>query len=132
KQTGRHSMPSVSADGATVAFIGYDDPSSDPPNARIGVVPIDGGDHRWLTLDLDRTFTTTAGTMRPRWIDATTVLATAEDRGETHLFRATTSAAGPERLTSGPIPVKAFDARGGTIALTVSAVDEVADVFVLD
>ena len=132
KQTGRYTMPSVSADGATVAFLGYDDPSSDPQNVRLGVVPVDGGDHAWLTLDLDRTFLTTAGTMRPRWIDATTILGTAEDRGETHLFRATTSAAAPERLTSGPITVKAFDARGGTIALTVSAVDEVADVFVLD
>jgi dipeptidyl aminopeptidase/acylaminoacyl peptidase len=132
KQTGLYMMPAVSPDGSTVAFLGHDDPGSDPQNARVGIVALAGGDHTWLTLDLDRAFVTTAGTMRPRWVDATTILATAEDRGETHLFRVTTSAAAPERLTSGPLTVKAFDANGGTVALTVGTVDEVGDVFVLD
>jgi dipeptidyl aminopeptidase/acylaminoacyl peptidase len=132
KQTGMYFSPSVSADGATVAFIGYDDPASDPQNARIGVVPLSGGDHRWLSLGLDRTFQTTAGTAAPRWIDGATLLGTAEDRGETHLFRVTTGGTVPEKLTSVAVTVKAFDARNATVALTVGAVDEVADIFVLD
>lgn len=131
KQTGLMSMPSVSPDGTTVAFVGHDDAASDPQNSRIGIVAIDGGEHRWLTLDLDRTFETTAGTMRPRWVDESTLLGTAEDRGQTHLFRVSATSA-PERLTSGAITVKAFDTAGGTTALTVGAVDELADVFVLE
>ncbi len=132
KQTGAYYAPSVSADGASVAFMGWDDPTTDPQNARIGTVSIGGGEHRWHTLALDRTFLATAGAMRPRWVDGTTLLGTAEDRGETHLLRISTEQAAPERLTTGPLTVKAFDAAGGAIALTVSTVDEVADVFVVD
>ena len=132
KQRGMYSLPSVSPDGSTIAFLGHDDPRTDPQNARVGIVATSGGDHRWISTALDRTFETTAGIQRPQWIDATTIVGTAEDRGHTHLFRVAVDGAAPVPMTSGPVTVKAFDHRAGTIALAVSAVDELADIFVLD
>jgi dipeptidyl aminopeptidase/acylaminoacyl peptidase len=131
-QTGIYDLPTVSPDGATIAFLGYDDPSTSPQNARVGVLPVTGGEHRWLTLDFDRTFETTAGTVWPHWLDDTTLLGSAEDRGQTHIMRVTLDGAAPTPVTSGALTVKGFDERGGTIAYVASSVDEVADVFVLD
>ncbi|MFM2077272.1 MAG: hypothetical protein RJA49_1162, partial [Actinomycetota bacterium] len=64
-QTGIYARPAVSADGTVVAFLGHDDPSTDPQNAKVGLVPLDGGPHRWISDELDRTFETTAGTVTP-------------------------------------------------------------------
>ena len=130
-QSGAYSDPSVAPDGATVAFVGHDDASTYPQNAGIAVAPIAGGPHRWLSKGLDRTFETTAGAVAPRWLDATTLLGTAEDRGQTHLWRVFTDGSAPVALTSGPMTVKAFDSASGTIAFSAGAVDEVADVFVV-
>lgn len=131
KQTGIYARPTVSPDGQTIAFIGHDDPSTDPQNSRIGLLSVDGGDHRWISAALDRTFDTTAGSVSPRWLDDTTLLGTAEDRGETHIWRLTAEGAPPVKVTNGAITVKAFDARGGTVAYCASAVDQVTDLFVL-
>ena len=59
------------------------------------------------------------------------MLTTAEDRGETHIFRVSFDGGAPQRLTSGALTVKTMDAAGGTIAFTAGAVDRVADLFVL-
>lgn len=130
-QTGVYGRPSVSPDGTTVAFLGHDDASTDPQNSHVGLVPVEGGAHRWVSTGLDRTFETTAGTVSPRWVDSTTLLGTAEDRGETHIWRVTTDGAVPTKVTQGAIAVKGFDAKGGTIAYVASAVDQMADVFVV-
>jgi dipeptidyl aminopeptidase/acylaminoacyl peptidase len=131
KQTGMYGAPVVSPNGGQVAFIGHDDPSTDPQNSKIGVVPIDGGAHRWISEALDRTFETTGGTVPPRWVDDHSVLSTAEDRGQTHVFRVTTDGAAPTKVTSGAITVKSMHADGGTIAYCASSVDELTDVFVV-
>lgn len=120
-----------SPDGRSIAFVGIDDAEVYPQNARVGIVAVDGGDHRWLTSALDRTFETTAGTQPPVWVDDHTMLSIAEDRGEAHIYRITTDGAAPQRLTSGSITVKALDAAAGVVAYTAGAVDEVADLFVL-
>ncbi|MEN9643979.1 MAG: hypothetical protein RL238_648, partial [Actinomycetota bacterium] len=130
-QTGMCQCPSPSPDGTQVAFLGHDDQNTYPQNVKIGLVPLDGGPHRWISGGLDRTFECTAGTMSPRWIDDSTLLGSAEDRGETHIWTVTTAGATPTRVTNGAITVKAFDARGGTVAYVGSSVDQVADVFVL-
>ena len=130
-QTGMYTSPTPSPDGAQVAFLGHDDQNTYPQNVKIGIVPLDGGAHRWVSAALDRTFECTAGVMAPRWVDAATLLGTAEDRGETHIWRVTTDGAAPVRVTHGAITVKAFDARGGTVAYCASSVDQLADVFVV-
>lgn len=130
-QTGMYSSPTPSPDGTQVAFLGHDDQNTYPQNVKVGVAPLDGGAHRWISAALDRTFECTAGVMAPRWVDATTLLGTAEDRGETHIWRVTTDGAAPVRVTHGAIAVKSFDARGGTIAYCAASVDQLADVFVV-
>ncbi|MDN5790360.1 MAG: S9 family peptidase [Micrococcales bacterium] len=130
-QTGNHSHPRVSPDGTMVSLIGQDDPMR-IGNQHVGLVPVAGGERRWISRGLDRTFSTTVGTQEPRWVDDETLLATAEDRGETHLYRIDADARAPERVTHGPITVASFDARGGTIVACVSAVDRPADVHVVD
>lgn len=132
KATGQYGNASVSPDGSTVAFLGADDSSTYPQNLHVGIVPIDGGSHRFVSTALDRTFETTAGARPPVWIAPTTLLATAEDRGQTHLFRVHTDDGAPTPITAGAITVKTFDVAGGTVAATIGSVDGVADLFVVE
>ena len=129
--TGNYVLPSVDPSGETVAFLGFDDASTYPQNVHVGLVPSTGGAHRWISRSLDRTFETTAGTATPQWLDATNLIATAEDRGQTHLWRLRTDGTAPIALTTGPITVKSFDSAAGTIAFCAGAVDELSDLFVV-
>jgi len=134
-RTGQYGSPSVSPDGSQIAFLGQDDPGTFPQNVHVGVIGRDGGEHRWTSRALDRTFETTAGARPPVWVSSDAVVAVADDRGQTHLFRVTVGgggddAAAPQPLTSGAITVKSFDAAAGTVAFVAGAVDEVGDVFV--
>ena len=49
KHTGQYASPSVSPDGRLVAFLGDDDPTTYPQNTKVGVISIDGGEHRWIS-----------------------------------------------------------------------------------
>jgi dipeptidyl aminopeptidase/acylaminoacyl peptidase len=131
KFDGSYDAPRVSPDGSNVAFVGADDSTTYPQNMHVGVLSAAGGQHRWLSRQLDRTFNTTAGGSALRWLDDETMLGAAEDRGETHLYRVTLDAAAPKALTSGPIVVNSFDAAGGTVAYAAAAVDAVSDIFVI-
>lgn len=140
-----HHRPSVSPSGLHVAVMGYDDPMTEPQNSHIGIVGIAAGNAagiaaggesptmaRWVSTALDRTFETTAGSRSPVWEDDTTLLTTAEDRGETHLYRVFADGRPPVPLTQGPITVKSFDAASGTIAVAAGTVDGLSDVFVVE
>jgi len=132
-RTGAYGWASVSPDGTTVAFLGADDTRTYPQNNRVGVIGIDGGEHRWISTALDRTFTTTSGTRAPLWLDDDTLLVTAEDRGETHLYRLPADGGeAPEPLTSGALTVTGFDARGGRIAMSQATVERPAEIVTLD
>jgi len=128
--TGAYGAPVVSPDGSQIGFLGADDSQTYPQNVHVGVVPLEGGKHRWLTRDLDRTFETTAGGMVVRWLDDSTLLSAAEDRGQTHLYSASVKGDAPTQLTTGPITVNSFDAAGGTIAYAATGVDAMSDIFV--
>lgn len=132
RQTGMYGNASVSPDGSTIAFIGQDDPSTYPQNQHVGLLPVDGGEHRWISRALDRTFAPFPAVRAPIWLGDDTLLVTAEDRGETHLYRVHTDGATPERLTHGALVATDFDAGGETIALCASTVDGPADLYVLD
>ncbi len=131
RQTGSYAAPAVSPDGTTIAFLGYDDPATYPQNVKVGVVPVAGGAHRWISTALDRSFETTAGTVTPKWIDDATLLCSAEDRGQTHAYRVGVDGRPPEQITAGAISVKGLDAAGGRVAYTASAVDQISDLFML-
>ena len=135
---GNYGSPSVSPDGSHVALIGSPDSRLYPQNARVGVVPIgaDGASHeqiRWVSGDLDRTFQTTNGSRPPVWESSDQLLAVAEDRGDTHLYRmAADGSSTPVAVTSGALTVNTFDGAGATLATTRSNVDHPAELWVGD
>ena len=107
--TGQYSSAAVSPDGALVAFIGNDDPLTYPQNPKVGVIPVDGGDHRWISEALDRPFTGLAGGQPVVWLDNDTVLSGYEDRGEAHVARVHVDGRPPDPVTEGAITVTGFD-----------------------
>lgn len=132
-QTGVYMSPSVSPDGTRIALLGYDNPLLDPQNLKVGVIDVNGGDIRWVSAGLDRTFGPTAGAQAPVWMDDDRLLATAEDRGDTHLYElAADGSKDPQPLTKGPISVHSFAARGGTVATAQATVQHPAELVTLD
>jgi len=132
-QVGAYAAPSVSPDGTRVAFVGVDEPIRFPQNAGVGVIPIEGGAVTWISAEHDRNFECTAGFRAPVWTSDDTLLATAEDRGDTHLFAlAADGSKPPEALTDGRFTITDFDAAGGTIALARAAVEHPAELYTVE
>lgn len=126
------SAPSVSPDGRRVAFVGRDDPLTDPMNATIGILDLGSGERRWLDTGLDRTWSPYPSPGAPRWVDDATVLAPVEDRGNVHLYRVPVDG-GPIALAAGgDRVVTAFDHAGGVTVLAESLVDRPSEAVVLD
>ena len=131
ERTGVHARPSVSPDGRRVAFLGHDDASTYPQNVRVGVIDLDTRQNTWVSSGLDRTFETTVGNVAPVWESNTTILATAEDAGECHLYRLdATGQSTPAAVTSGARCVKTFDARAGVVVAAVTHVTRPAEIHV--
>ncbi len=129
-------MPSVSPDGTRVAFVGHGDTDTLVHNFAVGSVPFEAtavpdADIDWASKGLDRTFLCTLGGSAPLWESNDSLLALAEDRGDTHLYRVTADAsAAPEQLTSGAISVMDFDAAAGTISTVICAANQAPELFV--
>jgi dipeptidyl aminopeptidase/acylaminoacyl peptidase len=130
QQTGTFGDPAVSPDGRHVAFLGSDDSQVYPQNAKVGVMRIDGSDRRWISEGLDRTFVPTAGVRSPVWLDDQRILATAEDRGETHLYALDIAGSTPKRVTEGALAVTDFHGAGGVTATTQATVEHPAELWV--
>ena len=132
-QNGMYMAPAVSPDGNRIAFLGHDDPHVNPQNLKVGVIASGGGDIRWVSSGLDRTFGPTAGTQAPIWLDNDTILASAEDRGDTHLYEvAADGSKDPLPLTKGAIAVHSFSAAGGTVAIAQATAQHPAELVTLD
>ena len=130
---GAYGAPSVSPDGTRVAFLGTDDADTSPRNTHVGVVPLAGGEHRWVSTAIDRTFLPFPGFQPPHWLDDSTLLATAEDRGNVHLYRlAADGAKGPEGVWTGEGAVSGFDEAAGTLAFTLATPTRPGELYVLD
>ncbi|MEO6570944.1 MAG: prolyl oligopeptidase family serine peptidase, partial [Ilumatobacteraceae bacterium] len=129
EQTGMYSHPSPSPDGSLIAFLGADQSMLYPQNQKVGVIGLDGSDRRWISDGLDRTFAPTNCATPPVWVDDETILAAAEDRGETHVYRLTLGRDTPEPVTSGPITVTGFDHADGCLVTTRSSVVAPADLW---
>ena len=129
-------FPSVSPDGTHVALLGHGQLETFPQNAHVGTIPIDGtstsiDDVNWISKGLDRTFICMAGMRAPLWESNDSLLATAEDRGDNHLYRLTADAsAPPEALTTGRLTVHSFDQAGGTLVTTRSTIGHTPELFV--
>ena len=131
QQTGIYSEPAVSPDGRRVAFLGHDDPLTDPQNGHVGILDLESGQHRWMSTALDRTWAPEPGIRPPIW-NGEHLIALCEDRGNAHLYRvAGDGSAAPSELVVGERMVTAFDLAGGTLAFTASTVDRPAELFVV-
>ncbi|HYN31847.1 MAG TPA: S9 family peptidase [Ilumatobacteraceae bacterium] len=132
---GRYGSASVSPDGTLVAFVGVGDPST-PQNTKVGILPIDTHNTpesgiRWISAGFDRTFVTNSGAPEPVWESNTHLLAAAEDRGTTNLYRIPADGSFvPAPLTDGPVTVTSFDAAAGVVATVRSVVDHPAELYV--
>ena len=129
EHTGNYSRPRVSPDGTSIAFCGVDNPLLYPQNVRIGVINVDGSGFRWISEGLDRTFES-ATPQAPIWVDDHQLLATAENRGETHVYRLDLDGRTPEPVTFGAVTVTGFDAVADVLATTRESVDRAADLHV--
>ena len=125
----RRSPPTAHASPCSAA----DDPDVDPQNAAVGIIGIDGGEIAWISSALDRNWQPFPSARQPVWTDDNTLLATVEDRGETHLYElAADGSRAPQALTKGPLAVQGFDAAGGTVATAQATVQRPAELFTLD
>jgi dipeptidyl aminopeptidase/acylaminoacyl peptidase len=98
----------------------------------VGVLDLATGVHRWVSGGLDRTFETTSGSVAPIWVGADELLAFAEDRGASQVWRVdATGARPPTAVTQGRRIVKTFDAAGGVVAYAASSVDRPTELFAL-
>jgi dipeptidyl aminopeptidase/acylaminoacyl peptidase len=133
---GEFSQPSISPDGTKVAIIGHGELETYPQNAGVGILPFDSEGitfeaMSWPSNELDRTFITTFGARPPVWENNDSVLATAEDRGDTHLYRITVDGStAPASLTTAPVTVQTFDAVAGTVATIQTSVTSPPELFV--
>ena len=126
---GNYSHPVVST-GGLVAFTGTENSMLYPQNIRLGVMNLDGTGRRWISEGLDRTFGAMNCGSAPQWLDEEALLAAAEDRGETHVFRLHIDGRPPERITHGAITVTGFSSYGGTFATTQASVDRTSELWV--
>jgi len=129
-QSGQYVEPSVSPDGKVVAFLGIDDPLTDPQNRRVGLLDLASGERRWIaTADIDRTWAPFPGAQPPLW-DGDGLVVGCEDRGDLHVYRVG-EGADPQLLIGGERVVTGYDRAGGTMAFTVSTVDRPAELYVI-
>ena len=135
---GQYDKPAVSPDGEFIAFIGYPDPGTSPQNPMVGILPASAhraphDEIRWISTALDRSFQPTTGSRSPVWESDHTLLATAEDRGDTHLYRLTADGSTePVPCTEGRLSVSNFHAAGGTIATVRSTIDHTGELYLGD
>jgi len=133
---GDYKLAAVSPDGTRVACIGYIDTMTMSQNEKVAILPVDadglaGHEMNWISTGLDRQFACLQAYRPPVWLDDQTLIATAEDRGDQHLYRlAADGSSDPQPITSGPMTVSGFDAAGGTIATARQSVDRTAELFV--
>lgn len=129
---GDYGHPSVSPDGTRIACIGTDDHETSPRNLHVGVLPRTCGSPTWVSDALDRTFAPFPGVQAPQWLDGDTLVASVEDRGNTHLYAIAADGATPPRpLWAEEGCITGFDVAAGVIAIAVSAPTRPGELVVL-
>ncbi len=133
---GTFGRPSVSPDGTRVAFIGATDNRTYPFNdpvlvASLGETEQAVSDLTVASAGLDRTFTPTIGGSSPIWLNDSELLAVAEDRGDTNLYRLQADgSSAPVAVTAGRLSVLGASAAGGTIATAQTTATRLGELFV--
>jgi dipeptidyl aminopeptidase/acylaminoacyl peptidase len=110
-----YARPSISSDGASIAFHRGDERSS-PRHVQVGVLDRAGGDPRILTATLDRNCAPYPASRGPLW-DGDDLLFVVDDSGNAHLYRAPADGSGkPELVVGGDRQVGPIDVVDGTLA----------------
>ena len=123
-------LGSWSPDGAQIAFVGTDDPLSDPQNARVGILEVATGERRWVST-LDRNHAPYGSALPPVW-DGEAVLVLVEDRGDVQIRRVPRSAEGDEPVVvGGERNVTSFDLQGSTVAFVATSATTMPELFAL-
>jgi dipeptidyl aminopeptidase/acylaminoacyl peptidase len=122
--------PFFSPDGSTIAFVGRTD--AGPGHMRLYTVPRDGGVPVELDTGLDRNVMVGGPAYpgaRPFFVDETSILFCARDRGCTNAYRLTDGVAA-KIVGDNATVISGLTHRNGRIAYVVSAHDIPADVYV--
>jgi dipeptidyl aminopeptidase/acylaminoacyl peptidase len=115
-----YGAPSVSPDGALVAFQYSLEDVTYPHHSQIGVMSPGGSNERILTASLDRQCAPYPDTREPIW-DGDRIVFSVEDGGNLHLYAVKADgAAEPELIVGGEHVLGGYDARDGKVAYTAS------------
>lgn len=117
----------VSPDGASVAFLAYDQGHRGYNQGRVAVLPITGGTPRLAAPDVDRD----AGDLSfsP---DGRSLYFVAADQGAFPLFRVALTGGAAETLVGGPRAVNDYDVDGGKLVYASTSVEEPWELQVAD
>ena len=127
-QTGHYRYPTVSPDGSSVAFLGYDDSRREPANGKVGLLDLATAERRWLTDGYDRTCLPYPGARPPVW-DGSELLFAAEDRGRVPILSVSVGAGAPHVVVGGERVIGEWHAAGATIAFTSSTPEQPPEVY---
>jgi len=127
-----YETPSVSPDGARIAFQFQLEDGTYPHHVQIGVMNRDGSDMKLLTESLDRQCAPYPDSREPVW-DGDRILFTVEDGGNIHLYAvAADGSSAPERLLDGERQIVAYDHRDGTLATVVAQTTSLRELYIDD
>lgn len=125
---GRWGSPLFSPDGVTLAIIGNKDAYAEDVNARLYLLPAEGGKLKRLGKKLDRAIGDTGmsgpsgtGGRSLLWsTDGTSLDAIVSDRGDTHVVRFPLDGKKPSTLTPAGMHIKSFGHRGDDLVIAAA------------
>ncbi len=131
---GPSSSPAWSPDGRLIAYTGNEYALDMGRNARVNVVPAEGGEPRCLTESLDRTCSPFAGAIGPLWsADGGFIYFGIEDRGSVPVYRVSPQGGAAECVIDGERQISSLSiAENGTLAFTATDPITPAELFVRD
>lgn len=128
--TTTHASPSLSPDGAHVAFV-WGDRHSMMRHGQIGVVSLGDRTERLLTAALDLHCAPYLAAARdPVWDSPSSVVFQADEAGNVPLYRASLDGV-LEKVVGGDRQVTSFDAAGGTLAFVATDATHPPELFVV-
>jgi dipeptidyl aminopeptidase/acylaminoacyl peptidase len=130
EQAAIYALPAWSPDGRQVAYLRFATPLDDPRHMHVGVVDVDTGQHRELSVGLDRNAYPFPGARPPAW-SGDHVMFAIEDAGNVHVYRVAVSGREkPEPIVTGEQWIMAWDWAAGTLAYVASTPTTLPEVFV--
>ena len=129
---GGYGAPVVTPDGSGVLVRGLDDMTTVPQNEHLGVLAVDSvGSPAWKSRGVDRTWSPTQCGSKPVFVDASTVVTSLEDRGDTHLARLDIATGEAEVIADGAQTITHWSANADLVVFAASTATAPSELFVL-